>query len=119
MIFIAGVLMCVPNVRKAFEHLLTSCNEIWIQDVVRAHRAGANECGGDVGNADFNDINRFAFSKHDEMPRASNAVIFDMDEFELVSVDSVYFYSDYGAGKDPNSPDYKDSRKFVARLIKR
>lgn len=115
-IMLANTMLCMPDAVKCFKNLLSSCNELWLQDVVRAWRTESNEVAG-ASNKLFveGDYNRFSFSKHDEFARENtNANVFDLDTVSWADVIECHFYSDNGARLQ--SGDYKDCRKWLGIL---
>lgn len=99
-IFLENVLMYLEDPETGLNNLLASCNELWVQDLIRGRRMSDAELGDD------GDRSRFSFSKFGEDARIKSL---DISSLERVEVIDVMFYSD-------NGPPGYDCRKFIASL---
>lgn len=101
MVVSCNIFMASPDPLKWLIHCGKTAPYLVLQDMVRAWRAGNDECGVDTG-----DITRYTFTSHGELARPEANSIYDMSQHDEF-IDHIEFYSDDGyAGKD--------CRKFVA-----
>jgi hypothetical protein len=103
--FAANTFMCAVDPGQWISNVLSRCGELWIQEPVRAWRDGHRETSPETG-----DHSRFTFPSRGELSRIPG---FDLESSPAAKILDIEFYSDDGAN---TGEDYKDCRKFVARL---
>lgn len=103
-VFISNTLMCSPDPGGWLENVLSYCEEVWLQEMIRAWRERDSELSPQTG-----DVTRFTFPVRGETSRVSG---YDIESDQRFSLLEVEFYSD-----NPIS-GARDCRKFLACIKK-
>lgn len=101
-IFVANTMLCAPDPGIWIRNCLEACDELWVQDLVRAWRNGDRELSPETG-----DVSRFTFPSAGEESRVPG---YDLLADVRFAVPEVKFYS------DSPSPEGKDCLKFIAAI---
>jgi hypothetical protein len=104
MVFIANTLMCAQDPGTWLNNVLGCCEEVWIQELIRAQRNGDLELSPESG-----DVSRFSFSERGELSRVPG---YEIDADARFYVERIVFYS------DTPSTGPCDCRKFIAIVRK-